>query len=143
MDAYKTKFENNYFDIIINRLGTKSHEEVFRILKRGGYYLVFVTGKDDWKEMVNLFGFEKLDDLEFHKKLVKEAGFKIVKIKKFSSFEYYKDLELLAKTLSIIPFEPPFSRKKHLIKLEQYVRRYMTHYGIRSTQKRIIIICKK
>jgi len=143
MDTYKTRFKDNYFDIVINRLGVKSNKEVFRILKKGGYYFLFVTGRDDWKEMVKLFSFKKSDDLRFHKKLLKEAGFKITKIKKYSSAEYYKNVGSLAKTLDIVPFKPPFNRKKHLAKLKKYAVKHATPLGIESTQRRVIITCKK
>lgn len=142
-DAYKTKFKNNYFDIVTNRLGTKSHKEVFRILKKGGYYLLFVTDVGDWKEMGNLFGFEKNPDIDSYKNQLKEAGFKIIRLKRFFSSEYYKDVESLARTLSIIPFNPPFDRKKNMGKLKGYVKKHMTHWGIKSSQERVIITCKK
>jgi ubiquinone/menaquinone biosynthesis C-methylase UbiE len=143
MDAYKTKFKNNYFDIVINRLGTRSHDEVFRILKKGGYYLLFVTDRSDWKEMVNLLGFKKPYDIKLHKKELRKSGFKVIQIKKYSSIEYYKDVYSLAKMLSIIPFNPTFSKKKHMNKLKKYVKKHTTRLGIKSSQKRIIIICRK
>jgi len=143
MDAYKTKFRSNYFDIIINRLGTRSHDEVFRILKKGGYYLLFVTDENDWKEMVKLFDFKKLYIIKIYKDELKKAGFKIIRIKKYSSKEYYKDEESLAKMLSIVPFKPVFDRKKHLGKLKKYAKTHMARFGIKSSHKRIIIICKK
>lgn len=143
MDASRTKFKGGCFDVAINRLGPKSHDELFRVLKDGGYYFFFVTGKDDWKEMVNLFGFKRPHDIEFHKNGLKKAGFKIISVKKFSSIEYYKDVECLAKTLGIIPFSPIFDRKKHLDKLKGYAKKRMTRWGIKSSQKRIIITCKK
>lgn len=143
MDAYKTKFKNNSFDIVINRLGTKSNKEVFRILKKGGYYFSFIAGKDDWEEVRKTFGLKENVDLNDYIKTFRKCGFKIVKIKKFSSTEYYRDMESLAKTLEIIPFNPKFDRKKQMDKLKKHSKKYMTRWGIRSSQRRIIITCKK
>jgi ubiquinone/menaquinone biosynthesis C-methylase UbiE len=143
MDAYKTKFKNNYFDIVINHLGAQSYDEVFRILKKDGYYILLFAEKGEWKEMINLFGFKNPIEIGFHINKLKKSGFKIIQIKKCSFTSYFKDIESLTKILSIIPFNPLFNRKKHIAKLKKYAKTHMTCKGIKSTHKRVIIICKK
>jgi len=61
MNAFKTKFKNNTFDIAINRLGAppKSYKETYRILKRNGLFFLFVTDKEDWGEVRKTFGFKE------------------------------------------------------------------------------------
>ena len=145
MNALKTKFKSNTFDIAINRLGAppESYKETYRILKRNGLFFLFVTDKGDWKEVRNTFGFKEYIDLKEQIKALKEARFKIIKIHKFSSTEYAKNIESFAKVLEIIPFKPPFNRRKHYKKLKEYERKYKTKWGIKSTQKRLLIISKK
>jgi len=74
--------------------------------------------------------------------MLKEAGFKIIKIHKFSSIEYYRNIGDFTKMLEIIPFNPPFKRIKNAKKLKEYERRYKTKWGIKSSQKRLIIVGK-
>jgi SAM-dependent methyltransferase len=143
MDAYRTKFKSNYFDIIINRLGPRSYDEIYRILKKKGLFFLFVTDKDDWKEVRKHFGFKEYFGLEEQVKMLRKAGFKIVKVHKFSSTEYYRDLESFAKTLEIIPFTPTFNRRKHSKLLKEYGKKYKTNWGIKSSQKRLLIISTK
>ncbi len=145
MNAFKTKFKNNTFDIAINRLGAppKSYKETYRILKNNGLFFLFVTDKEDWKEVRKLFGFKEYLGLKEQLKMLKDAGFRIIKIHKFSSTEYYKDIESFAKILEIIPFNPSFNRRKYSKKLKKYEKKYKTYWGIKSSQKRLIIISKK
>jgi ubiquinone/menaquinone biosynthesis C-methylase UbiE len=145
MNAFKTKFKDNTFDIAINRLGAppKSYKETYRILKKNGLFFLFVTNKGDWKEVRNLFGFKEHLGLKEQLKALKDANFKIIKIHKFSSTEYYRNIEDFAKTLEIIPFNPTFNRRKHAKKLKEYERKYKTYWGIKSSPKRFIIVGKK
>ncbi len=145
MDAFKIKFKNNTFDIVINRLGAppKSYKETYRILKKNGLFFLFITDKEDWKEVRNLFGFKDYFGLKEQLKMLKDVGFTIKKIHRFSSTEYYRNIESLAKVLEIIPFKPLFNRKKHAKKLKEYKRKYKTYWGIKSSQKRLLIVSKK
>lgn len=145
MDAFKTKFKDNTFDIVINRLGAppKSYKETYRILKNNGLFFLFITDKGDWKEVRNLFGFKEYLGLKEQLKMLKNANFKTKKIHKFSSTEYYKNIKSLAKLIEIIPFNPPFDRKKHSRKLKKYEKKYKTYWGIKSSQKRLLIVSKK
>ena len=145
MNAFKTKFKNNTFDIAINRLGAtpKSYKETYRILKRNGLFFLFITDKGDWKEVRNLFGFKEYLGLKKQLKMLKDAGFKIKKIHKFSSTEYYRNIKSLAKVIEIIPFNPPFDKRKHAKKLKEYEKKYKTNWGIKSSQKRLLIVSKK
>lgn len=145
MDANKTKFRNNYFNIIISRLGPgpKTYIETHRILKKKGLFFLFIADTGDWGEVRKHFGFKEYYALNEQKQMLKEAGFKILKTHKFSSTEYYKDLNSLARMLEIVPFTPSFDRRKHSNLLQNYEKKYRTYCGIKSSQKRALIICTK
>ena len=144
MDAFKTKFKSNMFDIVMNRLGAplKSYNEIFRILKKNGLFILFVSDKGDWKEVIGTFGFKEslgLEQLNF----IKNAGFKVIKIYKISSTQYYRNIEDLRKTIETIPFKPQLDKKTFYKKFKEYERKYKTYWGIKSSQKRLLIISKK
>ena len=143
MDAYKTKFRNNLFDIIINRLGPRSYDEIYRILKKKGLFFLFVTDKEDWREVRKHFGFKEYVGLKEQVEMLRKAGFKIIAIKKFSYIEFYRDLESFVKMLEIQPFAPTFSRRKHSKLLKEYENKYRTNFGIISSHKRSLIISIK
>ena len=139
MNAHRTKFADNYFDIIINRFGPRCYNEAYTILKKNGLFFLFVSDKGDWKEVRKHFGFKEYYGLKEQLKMLREVGFKIVKVQKFSSTEYYKDLEDFARVLEIIPFTPRFDRKKHSKLLKEYEKKYKTDWGIKSSHKKVLI----
>ena len=144
MDAYRTRFEDNSFNIITNRLGPRSYSEIFRVLKKGGYFFLFISDKEDWKEFSATFSFHKNYSLYMQLKLLKENGFKKFKIEKFSSVEYYRNIKDLARVIETIRFNPILNNKKlYSQKLREYENKYKTELGIKSSQKRVLIICKK
>jgi ubiquinone/menaquinone biosynthesis C-methylase UbiE len=145
MDAFKTKFKKNTFDIVINRFGAppESYNEACRILKKKGLFLLLVSNDGDWGDVRKHFGFQQYSGTKEQLDSLKEAGFKIVKIHKFSTKEFYNNKESLAKMLEIIPFKPNFNKKKHAKKLMQYAKKNKTKWGIKASLKRILIISKK
>jgi hypothetical protein len=52
-------------------------------------------------------------------------------------------MEDFTKELEIVPFDPPFDKKKDAKKLKSYAKKYKTRWGIKSSHERIIITCKK
>ena len=76
-------FENDYFDIIINRHGDFNAKELYRLLKKGGIFITEQVGEDNDRDLVEMVlpnikkPFVHLNFKE-QKKVFEEAGFQII-----------------------------------------------------------------
>lgn len=86
-------FEDNEFDIVINRHGAYDVEELYRILKPGGLFITQQVGEDNDRELVELLlpdckkSFSGMN-LKNQKSLFENAGFEIL-----MSDEAYRPIE--------------------------------------------------
>ena len=76
-------FENEYFDIIINRHGDFNTKEFYRLLKKGGIFITEQVGEDNDIDLVEMVLSNKNKpfvhmNLKEQKKVFEEAGFQII-----------------------------------------------------------------
>lgn len=92
-DYSNMPFEDNEFDIIINRHGAYNVKELYRILKPSGVFITQQVGEDNDRELVNFLLPESKKvypgmKLEIQKALFENTGFNIL-----MSDEEYKPIE--------------------------------------------------
>ena len=79
-DESKMPFENDTFDIVLNRHGSYDPKEIYRVLKPGGLFITQQVGEDNDWDLVQLVLPEKEKsfpghNLEKQSKLFTDAGF--------------------------------------------------------------------
>lgn len=82
-DYRNMPFEENAFDIIINRHGAYDVKELYRILKPGGTFITQQVGEDNDRELVEFLLPESKKvfpgmNLNYQKSLFEKAGFEIL-----------------------------------------------------------------
>ena len=145
----KKVFEENEFDIVINRHEAFNLNEVKRILKNGGYFITQQVGwrnNNDLSEKLieNFIPQFKGHDLKHNLEELKKIGFDVL----FSSEEFPKikffDVGAIVYFAKIIEWEfPRFSVNssfKQLCKLQNELE--LNKY-VESTEHRFIIVAKK
>ncbi len=145
-------FENNFFEIVINRHEYYAPSEVKRILRPGG---IFITQQVKWdvdKEIIELLG-QKPEEaaaeyygwsLEKAVKELQDNGFIIVQSEDAPGFTHFTDIAALISYIKIInwlvPDFTPEKFQKELMNAEHTI----SHKGrFSSTLNRFIIIAKK
>ena len=113
-------FEDEQFDIVINRHGSFVPSDLYRMLKPGGYFVTQQVGALNEREIVELLcGKTELPFPEHHLSIVsqkfRDAGFEILEEgEAFPGIEFY-DLGALVWFARIIQWEfPNFSVDTHL-----------------------------
>jgi len=155
-DAKNLPFDDETFDIVISRRGpvTASKEllkESYRVLKKNGVLLEITIGEKDKENIKMIFGrgqnydslIKNIKEAERKRKLLKEIGFKEIKIKEISCEEYYETINDLIFLLRNTPIIPNFDIKKDYKKLEMIRRSLSTNNGIKTNSHRIIILAIK
>lgn len=149
MDASKTSFPNESFDIVFCRRGPSFCEEYYQLLKKGGYYLEIGIGEKDCVELKKVFGrgqgYGAWDEsrLENDKNEFTRLGFKIIFAKAISYNEYYDSLIEMDRFLQGVPIFEDFDSEKDRNYLQAYCKKFQTPKGIKLPRHRIVILSKK
>lgn len=142
-------FEDNEFDVIINRHGAYDVEELYRILKPKGVFITQQVGEDNDRDLVNLLlpESEKLYsgmNLVVQKELFEKAGFNILMAnEEYKPIEFY-DIGALVWFARIIQWEfIGFSVEKCFEQLLKAQRILENNGCIRGNVHRYLIVARK
>lgn len=150
MDSEKLDFPDNYFDIITNRHCDFNPTEVFRVLKKGGYFFTQQVSEGDQLNIKNAFGRGQsygIKDGTLKNKYLKKL--EVLGFKKIESFDYnskvtYKNDKDYIFLLRYTPTISEFGRKKEDFEiLKRFIDENKTKKGIETNSKRFIIIAIK
>ena len=142
-------FENESFDMIINRHGDFSAKELYRLLKKGGIFVTVQVGGDNDRDLVEMVlpntekPFPHLN-LKEQKKVFEDAGFHIIEEEEaYRPIKFY-DVGAFVWFAHIIEWEfPEFSVDrcfKHLLKMQKIIK---DKGNIEGTIHRYLIVAKK
>ncbi|MGQ9846967.1 MAG: class I SAM-dependent methyltransferase [Bacteroidales bacterium] len=152
-DVYNLPFPNSSFDLIISRTAPYCPEELIRVLKKGGHFLKYDQGPEDYSEISKTFGkrytIKKpswIGNLNYWKeeenKRHKNAGFKEVDLQDYTVTQYYT-LDSLIMLIKMVPLVKNFDEKKDKNYLDKIRSQYQTHRGIAISRQYFILVARK
>lgn len=142
-------FDDNSFDMVINRHGNYDVEELYRALKPNGLFITQQVGRDNDKELIELLCPEHtnpfpLAALTPQCELFKKAGFTILRSEETKRSIKFYDVGALVWFARIIEWEfQGFSVENNFDQLIEAQRILEQHGSIDGTIHRYIIIAKK
>jgi SAM-dependent methyltransferase len=116
-------YNDNLFDVVINRHESFDLDEVDRVLKRGGHFITQQVGNKNTREFLKMLNDDFMFDLPLHTienytATLTELGFNIIKADEAEYPVKVYDVGALVYVAKIITWEyPNFSVKTHLDKL--------------------------
>ena len=149
MDSDKLEFPDGFFDIITTRHCDFNTSEVFRTLKKGGYFLtqqVEFKDKENFKEILgkSQMSEEKESIVKKYIEDFKRYGFEEVKVDYYNAKEYYQTIEDIIFLLKNTPIVPDFGKQEtDFEKLNRFIEKYTTNKGIVTNSHRSLIIARK
>lgn len=149
VDAFKTPYKNESFDLIWSRRGPSTFSESYRLLKKSGYFVQIGIGEQDCRQIKEIFGrgqnFGRWDEkvLEKNKKELEKLGFKVVFAKEHFYTEYYPDYQNLDLFLQGVPIFTDFDSGKDRKYLKEYVDKNQTEKGIKLPRHRVVVVAQK
>lgn len=146
MDSSELNFPDNYFDIVTDRHCDFNPSEVFRVLKKGGYFFTQQVSEGDQMNIKNAFGrgqgYAIKDGTLKNKYLKQLRKFGFTKIEDFdynSKITYKTDKDYIF-LLRYTPTIPEFGKKKNDFEiLRKFIEKNMTKKGIETNSKRFMI----
>ena len=148
-DADNIPFENDRFDIYINRHGDFNASEAARILKKNGVFITEQVGADNDRDLVEFvlpdtpLPFPELK-LEIQKKKFEEAGFEIIQAEEaYRPIKFY-DVGAFVWFAHIIEWEfPGFSVEKCFDKLLEMQEIIDKNGVMEGTIHRYLLVARK
>lgn len=142
-------FENESFDIIINRHGAFQASEIYRLLKRDGIFITEQIGEDNDRDLVEMVlpntdkPFPHLN-LKEQKKVFEEAGFQLMQeAEVYCPIKFY-DIGAFVWFAHIIEWEfPGFSVDRCLEQLVKMQEKIENGESIQGTIHRYLLVAKK
>ncbi|OGM26890.1 hypothetical protein A2962_04470 [Candidatus Woesebacteria bacterium RIFCSPLOWO2_01_FULL_39_61] len=149
VDAGKTGFEDNSFDLSFSRRGPTPYEEIGRILKPGGRFIVIEIGEQDAREIKVVFGrgqnYGSWDQstVDHINKESSEAGFRTEFIEGYNYDEFYKSYADLELFLRRVPIFEDFNPEKDKSLLTGYEQMFKEGRGIKLPRHRVVAVLQK
>ena len=142
-------FDDNSFDIIINRHGNYNVEELYRVIKPNGLFITQQVGSDNDKELIRLLCPDAVKlfqnaNLNYQLKLFQNEGFSITLGEEaYRPIKFY-DVGALVWFARIIEWEfQGFSVEKNFDQLIEAQRILEQNGSIKGTIHRYLIVAKK
>lgn len=148
-DDDKLSFENNHFDIVINRHESFDANEVGRVLKKGGYFITQQVGGSNncdlsQKLIQDFMPPFPMHTLENNTNLMQKAGFRIHQARETYTPVRFFDVGALVYFAKIIEWEfPGFSVEGCFDRLCQCQREIEKNGFVQGTEHRFIIVAQK
>ena len=142
-------FEEERFDMVIDRHGDFNPEEIYRVLKPGGYFITQQVGAENERELVELLcGKTELPFPEQYLNLVsrkfREAGFAILREEECFRPIRFLDVGALVWFARVLPWEfPDFSVDTHLEQLLNAQKILEEQGCIEGKTHRFLLVAKK
>lgn len=140
-------FEDNYFDLVLNRHGGFRSSEIARILKPGGYFLTQQVSANNWDDLKKEFNApmkwpDRLPDIVSEE--LKQCGMIIERLKSWNGKVVFKDVGALVFMLKAVPWTVEgFSVDKYRKVLERLKKRVDKDGKLIFTDRRYLIGARK
>lgn len=150
MDSSKLNFPNNYFDIVTDRHCDFNPTEVFRVLKKGGYFFTQQVSEGDQMNIKRAFGKGQAYGVKDgtlknnYLKQLKKLGFTKIETFDYDSKLIYKTVKDYIFLLRYTPTIPEFGKKENDFEiLKKFIEKNKTERGIETNSKRFMIVAVK
>jgi ubiquinone/menaquinone biosynthesis C-methylase UbiE len=150
MESSKLKFTDEYFDIVTDRHCDFNSKEVYRVLKRNGYFLTQQVGEGDQLNIKKAFkrgqsyGVKDGTLMKRYLKELKEVGFRNIKSYEYNSEVFFKTDNDYLFVLRFTPTIPCFGDYDKDLKIfKNFVKNNKTNKGIKTNSKRFMIVAQK
>ena len=150
MNSSHLDFPDNYFDVVTDRHCDFGATEVYRVLKKGGYFFTQQVSEGDQLNIKKAFGRGQAYGVkdgtlkDKYLKQLKKAGFKKIKNYDYNSKIYYKTDKDYIFHLRYTPTIPEFGEgEKDFEILGRFIEKNKTEKGIETNSKRFMITAQK
>lgn len=136
----KLKFEDESLDLVVSRHCGANMKEVFRVLKKGGFFISQDIDKEDCWDLKQIFNRgqcfdKKISVKEKTLKQILKLGFTKIEVLNFTQTEYYKTKEDVIFLLKRTPILNGFNEIEDEKLLNLYIQKFSTNNGIQLNRK--------
>jgi SAM-dependent methyltransferase len=156
--AEKVPFEDESFDIVLNRHAPVMPQEVLRVLRPNGHFATQQVGGNNTQNIFDAFGWESnavqtkrasidssliAQDAGTLAKAFKEQGARIEAQGEYNVPYIFKDVESFIFFVRSIPLPEEISVDKHGPTLLKFLEEHMGKRGIETNEHRTLLVVRK
>lgn len=153
-DGLRLPFSSDAFDVVITRLAEHSHDEAYRVLKRGGTFFEHGLGPEANKEITEFFHDRICRENFFFPRnpekwkeeageSSKNSGFRDISVEDFKEDEFHPSVDSIIDLVEMISLVTDFDREKDRKTVERLAAKYRAREGIRTTWHYYVLEAKK
>lgn len=151
MNAQDLQYEDNSFDVVLNRHASVYPGEIARVLRPGGYFITQMVGPHNTRNICSSFGCgpggeyepEPLQDLPSLVKGFEAQDCAVVARAEYDVGYYFLDVESLIFWLKAIPIPEDFAIEQHWQQVTQIVETCSTPSGLGTNEHRELLVVRK
>ncbi len=148
------RFENERFDVVLNRQAPISEAEITRVLKVNGYFITQQIGRWNMQNILEAFGWDmahlpQAKGIETYAESFKAHGCVVVAQGEYNVPYFVSDIESLIFWLKAIlhrtatGFPETFDIERHWPVIDHLISTYQTPRGIATNEHRQLLVVQK
>jgi len=150
MDAHHLDFQDETFDIVLNRHCIIDVRETTRVLRRGGRFFTQQVGRRNTESILQAFGWtpdsfpdgwwQPIDPVA---DAFAGAGCHVEAVAEYDVRYWFADISSLVFWLKSVPLPETFDPNRHWQAVNEIIARHSTPYGIQTNEHREMLIARK
>lgn len=150
MDGNRLEFDDEHFDVVLNRHCDINVSQTARVLRTDGY---FVTQQVAYENTINIlnafawtpasFGDNWWQPVEQLAAEFEQSGCRVVAKAEYNVRYWFSDVESLVFWLKAVPLPEPFDLEHHWEGVNRIIREFSTPRGIETNEHRELLIVQK
>ena len=150
MRAEDLRFPGSEFDVVLNRHSVADVDEIVRVLRPGGYFVMQEVGQRNLENICSLFGCgpggeygQESQSINVLAQAFRERGCRVVCTAEYDVGYWFLDVESLIFLLKAIPIPEDFDIERHWRQVNHIITEFSTPKGIESNEHRELLIVQR
>jgi SAM-dependent methyltransferase len=150
MRAEDLRFSDSEFDVVLNRHSVAAVDQIVRVLRPGGYFVMQEVGQRNLGSICSLFGCgpggeygQESQNINVLAQAFRERGCRVICRAEYDVGYWFLDVESLIFLLKAVPIPEDFDIERHWQQVNHIITKFSTPKGIESNEHRELLIVQR
>jgi SAM-dependent methyltransferase len=150
MCAEDLQFPDAEFDVVLNRHSVADVDQIVRVLRPGGYFVMQEVGQRNLGNICSLFGCgpggeygQESQNINVLAQAFRQRGCRVICTAEYDVGYWFLDVESLIFLLKAVPIPEDFDIERHWRQVDRIITEHSTSKGIKTNEHRELLIVQK